>query len=225
MTIEKYLEAGPASDAGRTALESTAEAAETIIACVLHQRRIVDDILVISRIDSDLLHVTPVATPVRDAIQGSLRLFQAEARAVKTSLSLIEDASLEELGVKWLMLDPNRVTQILVNLVGNALKFTKSQKSKSIQITLSASLTRPSEKDGDMEYVPVGHDFREKKGQYNVEGEVVWLSLSVRDSGKGLSLDEKKGLFKKFHQATKKTHTKVCWQGFSLSLRQIEHTH
>ena len=40
-------------------LEEAVEAAETIIYCAMHQKRIIDDILTLSRLDSNLLLVSP----------------------------------------------------------------------------------------------------------------------------------------------------------------------
>lgn len=207
-TSQDSLDVLPAADATRASQERNMLATETIIACVLHQKRVVDDILVVSRIDSDLLHVNPTATQVRTAVKGCLKFFDAEVRAHSISLSLIEDASLHNLGVGRLMLDPNRVTQILINLVGNAIKFTKTQKKRTICVNMMASLSRPSDTKPGMEYVPVGLDFN-GKGFQDDAGEVVWLGFSVRDSGRGLSPAEKQQLLQRFQQPRKKTYTEV----------------
>lgn len=189
-------------ESAKDMLKGMVEAAETITACVLHQKRIVDDILVLSRLDSELLTVTPVATQPKDLITSALKMFEAEVRTAKMPLDFIEDRSLHDLDVQWLMFDPNRVIQILVNLVGNAIKFTKTQEVRQITVSMSASLERPTDVPSDIDFVPLqsGSDYMGKGYSENGDGEVVYLSLGVSDTGQGLSGSEKKVLFQRFSQ-------------------------
>ena len=49
----------------RELLESNLDAAQTIILCAQHQKRIIDDVLTLSKLNSALLQVTPVSVQVR----------------------------------------------------------------------------------------------------------------------------------------------------------------
>lgn len=45
-------------------LESNLDAAQTIVLCAQHQKRIIDDVLTLSKLNSALLQVTPVSVQV-----------------------------------------------------------------------------------------------------------------------------------------------------------------
>src|SRR5271169_2896721 len=59
-------------------LDSAIESAETISYCGRHQKRIVDDILTLSRLDSSLLQISPAAVEPTELIKKALRMFEAE---------------------------------------------------------------------------------------------------------------------------------------------------
>jgi signal transduction histidine kinase len=54
------------------------EAADTIIYCAMHQKRIVNDILTLSKLDSDLLVIAPQPAIFSKIIRQALRIFEAE---------------------------------------------------------------------------------------------------------------------------------------------------
>lgn len=92
-----------------------------------------------------------------------------------------------------LLIDPVRVRQILVNLLGNAIKFTDEG---AINLSLDCA-------------APV------------LEGEMASLSLSVRDTGPGIALDMQERLFEEFEQAdTSRTrHHEGTGLGLAISRR------
>ncbi len=91
-------------------------------------RRSADDLLVLV---SDVLdfakieagEVSVVATDIRlfDVLEGVCQLYQPFADEQGNHLGVHIDADVPE----WVLLDPTRVRQVLVNLVSNALKFTE----------------------------------------------------------------------------------------------------
>jgi signal transduction histidine kinase len=84
--------------------------------------RIVDDLLTLSKLDSNLLQInqSPVrATSILDDMQ---RIFEIEAGRADIELRLEADPSIKEMNVDNVMLDTGRVHQILINLITNALK-------------------------------------------------------------------------------------------------------
>lgn len=84
--------------------------------------RIVDDLLTLSKLDSNLLQInqSPVrATSILDDMQ---RIFEIEAGRAGIGLRIQADPSVEKMEVNNVMLDTGRVHQILINLITNALK-------------------------------------------------------------------------------------------------------
>lgn len=96
---------------------SVLEASRTILYCVEHQKRIVDDVLSLSKLDSGLVELVPCPVRVMTTVGQVVSIFEREIKALDMTLSVIEDVSLDDLGLDWVVLDPNRFLQILINLV------------------------------------------------------------------------------------------------------------
>jgi PAS domain S-box-containing protein len=178
-------------------LDSTIDAAQTITLCAQHQRRVVDDVLTLSKLDSARLLVTPVDVQPGSVVQRALKMFDGELQTADISLDVCVDESIRTLRVDWVRLDPSRLLQILINLTTNAIKFTTTQEKRSITVRLGASLSRPSEQPSKtVDYVPS----RSKEIDTTSEaewgsGEVIYLTFAIQDTGKGLTEGEKKLLF------------------------------
>lgn len=94
-------------------------AAQTILFCTEHLKRIVDDILTLSKINSKLLQITPTTVDPKSSALQALNMFDREMRNSEIQVHFHADESIALLGVEWAYLDQLRVLQILVNLVGN----------------------------------------------------------------------------------------------------------
>lgn len=75
---------------------------------------IVDDILTVSKLDSNLLKITPVAVKPVEIAKRAVKMFDAELQSKKLQVVFEAHSSLQELKVEWMILDPSRVLQILV---------------------------------------------------------------------------------------------------------------
>lgn len=93
------------------------EAAETIAYCTQHIRNIVGDVLTLSKLDSRLVEICPVPSRPVEVVREALRIFQGELRAGDIQLDFQQDNSLGQLKAEWLLFDPNRMLQVLINLV------------------------------------------------------------------------------------------------------------
>lgn len=82
---------------------------------------IVNDVLDYSRIEASETQITPVPVNVRTLVEETLSMFSGQAAAKSLRLDFETHDPLPE----PVMLDPDRFRQILMNLVGNALKFTE----------------------------------------------------------------------------------------------------
>ncbi|KUJ17292.1 uncharacterized protein LY89DRAFT_733155 [Mollisia scopiformis] len=188
-------------------LTEAIEAADTIIYCAMHQKRIIDDILTLSRLDSNLLLVSPEPSQPIVLIGSALKMFDSELKRASTKLAVVEEPSLRSLNVSWTLLDPSRVLQVLINLMTNAIKFTRTESTREIRITMGASLTKPSEKNAfGMQYVRKSHN----------------ASDQTSKSEWGDDENEIKKLFHLFAQASPKTHQTYGGSGLGLFIsRQL----
>lgn len=197
-------------------MESSVENAETIIACAQHQKRIVDDILTMSKLDSKLLAVTPITVDPLQIVQEALKMFEVEARRVDIDLQMRVDKSYAELGLEYLDLDPSRLKQVLINLLTNALKFTKGGPTRNVTITVSASTQRPTDSTCSVQFIPrlQGAGYQQPPNSWRHDP--IFLMFEVKDTGQGLTEDEMKSLFQRFKQASARTHVKYGGSGLGL---------
>jgi signal transduction histidine kinase/CheY-like chemotaxis protein len=83
---------------------------------------ILNDILDLSKLEAGKMTLEAIDFNLRSAIRDSLRLFEIQAREKNLELS----AEFAPECPTWVQGDPVRMRQIIVNLVGNAVKFTPS---------------------------------------------------------------------------------------------------
>jgi PAS domain S-box-containing protein len=83
--------------------------------------KIINDILDISKIEAGKMTVELISTSPRTLVEEVLQLMTVNADAKKLSLNAIFETALPA----TVMTDPVRLRQILINLVGNAVKFTE----------------------------------------------------------------------------------------------------
>lgn len=200
-------------------LSENAEAAKIILKCAQHQKRIVDDVLVLSKLDFALMSLSP--TPVRpsDLVTEALKLLEADLSSGKIDLSVFSEPSLSDLNVTWVLCDSLRVTQILINLLSNAIKFTKREYRREIAIRYGASTSKPRQAfPKDMVWASSKREHQDDLAQGGEwgNGEVVYLTFSIRDTGPGMSAEELRRLFNRFEQAGLKTSIKYGGSGLGL---------
>lgn len=88
------------------------DALQTIITCSMHQKRIIDDILTLSKLDSSLLQITPVRVQMTAVLAEAVKMFDIECAKADIDLSYEVDRALFDLGAEWCMLDPSRLLQV-----------------------------------------------------------------------------------------------------------------
>jgi signal transduction histidine kinase len=185
-------------------IDSDMDAVETIILCAQHQKRIIDDVLTLSKLDSNMLLITPVEFQPLHTTKDVLKMFEGEAKKHDISMNLRVDKSYWSLNVNWARLDPSRLTQVLVNILGNAIKFTQTSSERRIVVSIGASARKPEDGNQGIAYIPVQRSADDKSENDNTaetdRSEEIFLWYSVQDTGRGLSPDEKQKLFKRFGQ-------------------------
>jgi len=200
-------------------LSETVEAAQTIISCAKHQKRIVDDVLTLSKLNLTSITLSPVPSQPDNLVQETYRMFEAEAAAHSIALKVTQDDSLRKHVPGRLMCDPLRLTQVLINLISNAIKFTKQESYRAVSITYGAALSDPypafppqvvwaSPEKNSMEDRIQGQDWG--------DGQPVYLTFAVEDSGPGMTPAEMNHIFDRFQQASARTSIKYGGSGLGL---------
>lgn len=199
-------------------LNDNLASANIIMQCANHQKRIIDDVLTLSKLDSMLLSITPSAVRPVKLINSIVNIFEAELKSNKICYNVNPDQSLSEMAIDYLYLDPSRVTQIFINLLTNAIKFVKSSKEPFISIRFGVCSSNPKaffspdtfwaskcKDSGDVTSNPEWGN-----------GEEIYLTFTVQDSGIGLRGKEIHKIFERFRQANMKTHVKYGGSGLGL---------
>ena len=170
--------------------------------CAQHQGRIINDVLTLSKLDSAMLLVSPNPTQPPVVVKGALKMFEGELVSHGIELEFSFEASYKRFELDWVMIDPSRVTQILVNLMTNAIKFTQSGKKREIKVSIGGSVSKPPNGERvDLEWFPSrGVGLKRDLTLDNEWGEEepVFVYFAVKDTGRGLTSEEKSRLFQRF---------------------------
>lgn len=218
-TLSEMRHARGLSHAQNETLDATIDSAQTITLCAQHQKRIVDEVLTLSKLDSAMVVVTPVDVQPVSVAQRSLKMFEPELLTSDIALEFQVDTSYTDLGVDWVMIDPHRLSQVLINLTTNAIKFTTTQEKRTINMYLGASLEKPSTEDKwGLTYIPsrISKDRDVTAGAEWGLGHTIYLHFAVEDTGRGLDEAEKTQLFQRFSQANPRTHISYGGSGLGL---------
>ncbi len=149
-----------------------------------HLLGIINDILDISKIEAGKMTVERIPLDPRRILLDVESLMRVKASAKGISLSIVQETPLPS----SIQSDPIRLRQILVNLVGNAIKFTENG-----GVTLRAAL------DSANPARPL-------------------LNLTIEDTGIGLTSEQISRLFGAFQQADTSTTRKFGGTGLGLRI-------
>ena len=146
--------------------------------------RIINDILDFSKIEAGRMDIEQADFELDEVLQSltSLDTVKLAESTVELQIDVEPDVPFSLVG------DPLRLGQVLINLVGNAIKFTA-------QGTVSVRVQR-----------------------LTVEGEKITLLFSIRDTGLGMTEEQKQKLFHAFSQADMSTTRRFGGTGLGLSI-------
>ncbi len=145
---------------------------------------LLNDILDFSRIEAGQLHIDNIEFDLHALVQDVAR--SMAPRAQDKDIELVCDVGPQL--PRYLQGDPGRLRQILVNLLGNAIKFTD-----------------------DGEVVLTVASVAEHEGRYA-------LRFSVRDTGIGIAQEKQSRLFKNFSQADSAVTREFGGSGLGLAI-------
>ncbi|EXJ77748.1 hypothetical protein A1O3_09977 [Capronia epimyces CBS 606.96] len=216
-SLDGYSRHDGSIDATLEILGENVENAKTILLCAAHQKRIIDDVLTLSKLDSQLLSITPVVVQPQGVVESALTMFRAEFDRNAISVENIVDEMYTQCGVDRVSLDPSRLTQIFINLLTNAIKFTKTEQVRKITIRRSAFIHHPPPPLDGIKWFPSEQARKDITSSDDcASGDPVYLLFSVSDTGKGMEPEEMARLFHRFQQGTEKTHIKYGGSGLGL---------
>jgi signal transduction histidine kinase/DNA-binding response OmpR family regulator len=165
---------------------------------------IINDLLDFSKIEAGKLTIENIDFSLSAAVQNVVGLFEEQAAAHSVGFSLEFGDGLPQFVVG----DPTRLRQVLVNLVGNAFKFTQH-----------GSVTMRVERAPDDARADV-HDAGRARAGY--KGAVNRIRFTVADTGIGIEADAIPRLFQQFEQADASTTRRYGGTGLGLAIcRQL----
>ncbi len=141
--------------------------------------KIIDDILDLSKVEAGMMSIENTEFSLQDFINdfSSLMRIKARAKGIHFKTEIVTSI------LKIIVSDPTRIRQILMNIIGNAIKFTD-------------------------------HGYVELRVKHIDE----FLEFEVEDTGRGISAEQEKILFKPFTQADVSTTRKYGGTGLGLVL-------
>jgi len=155
-----------------------------------HLLAVINDILDFSKIEAGKLELEMLDFDLREALEDTVAMLAA--RAHKKGLELLDDVAADVPDA--LVGDLHRLRQVVVNLIGNAIKFTEQG-----EVVLRVERVSPLEPGAPS---PDGHE----------------LHFSVRDTGIGISREQQTRLFQAFSQADTSTTRKYGGTGLGLAI-------
>ena len=146
---------------------------------------IVNDILDLSKIKADKIELESIPFNAVEKFESAVESYGARAAEKDIELGVYIDPHLPT----PLIGDPTKITQIIVNLVSNAIKFTSARGSIDVRI--------------------------EKRAE---TAEDVTVKFSVKDTGIGITEEQKEKIFEAFSQADVSTSRKYGGTGLGLAI-------
>ena len=160
------------------------EYARTVSLCAESLLALLNDILDFSKIEAGKLTFESVEYELHQVAGQALELLAGRAQAKGVEVVIL----IEESVPHWAQGDPGRLRQVLVNLIGNAVKFTDNG---SVVLRVECK-TQP--------------------------GEDAVVKFSVRDTGVGIAPEAQKTLFRPFIQADSSTTRQYGGTGLGLAI-------
>ena len=165
--------------------EEQAEYAALASESTEHLLKVINDILDFSRIERSALELERIPFNLAELVSNCAQAFQHSAAQRGLHLQLTLSEGLQDLHVLG---DPTRIRQILVNLIGNALKFTEHG-----QISIEPLWQR-------------------------LDHELIWFTCVVRDSGIGINSEKLDSMFTAFQQADSSISRRYGGTGLGLPI-------
>lgn len=171
---------------------------------------IIDDILDLSKIEAGKIDLECIPFNFVDLLKRAIDTFRplAADKALTLSLQMPHDHNDASHAAIFVEGDPTRITQIINNLVSNAIKFTEKG-----GVVLSCKILNDDKTphDHSANYAPENSD-------PDGLGNAITVQITVEDSGIGMSKTQMEHLFSAFNQADSSTNRLFGGTGLGLSI-------
>ena len=156
---------------------------------------IINDVLDFSKLEAGKLNIESIPFSLDELLHSTTDMIQQLATAKGLELIMEKDKDLPN----FLIGDPNRLRQVLINLIGNAIKFTEKGHVKiCIKRTVRLQLS--------------------EKNKPDLQNTRVSIAFSVQDTGIGMTEEQMSTLFQSFSQADASISRKFGGSGLGLNI-------
>lgn len=145
---------------------------------------IINDILDFSKIEAGKLSIEKISFNVLDLLESLKVMFTPKSEEKQITFKLNIDKNIPT----YIFGDPTRLTQILINLINNAIKFTNQG-----EVKLSCEVK-------------------------SIEHDMVQLVFKITDTGIGIPTDKTTSVFERFNQGNTETTRKYGGNGLGLAI-------
>jgi two-component system, sensor histidine kinase and response regulator len=190
----------------------TREFAETARSSGEHLLTIINDILDFSKIEADRLELESIVFELPALIEDTVALFaeQAQGKGLELICFVHPDVPLAVRG------DPSRVRQVLINLIGNAVKFT-NRGEVVVRVGIEGNqVGGTTEKFRALPQITLP-GVSEPTATVLAE-QTVHLRVTVSDTGPGIPLEAQPRMFQAFSQADSSTTRRFGGTGLGLAI-------
>jgi len=156
---------------------------------------IINDILDFSKLEAGKLSIENIPFSLNELLKSTIDIIIQLAEAKGLELILEKDQDLPD----FLIGDPNRLRQILINLIGNAIKFTKDG---HVKICVKRTVRLQSS----------------KKDTPQSSNDHISIVFSIQDTGIGMTGEQMSTLFQSFSQADASISRKFGGSGLGLNI-------
>jgi signal transduction histidine kinase len=179
---------------------------DIIYQCGSHLQTLIDDVLDLSKVEANKLELNPHSIHLSSFLQGVIEICQVRAESKGLKFLYQPDPML----VEGIEIDEIRLRQVLINLLGNAIKFTDRG-----SVTLKVSQIHQALVHQDL---------------VNQDLERIKLRFQVQDTGVGIPRDRLEEIFQPFIQVGDRFRQSegtglglaICWRIVNLMGSQIQ---
>lgn len=157
---------------------------------------LINDILDMSKIESGKMKLEPVNFKIEEMLDTICELTATQAEA--KNINFVQEITLTN---HWFFADRMRISQVLINLLGNAVKFTP----ENGKITLTVRETEALEETN-------------AAGETNPAKGSTSLYFSVADTGIGINKEDQERVFSSFEQSANSNYASQKGTGLGLSI-------